>query len=76
MSTEVDVVLLDRRLPDMMGEELIPEVREQNPDVGIAMVTAVHPDFDILDMGFDDYLTKPVDKHALTELVHTLSTRS
>lgn len=76
MAADVDVVLLDRRLPDMMGEELIPEFREQNPDVGIAMVTAVEPDFDILDIGFDDYLTKPVDKHALKELVHTLSTRS
>lgn len=76
MSTEVDVVLLDRRLPDMMGEELIPEFRHQNPDVGIAMVTAVHPDFDILDMGFDDYLTKPADRHELKELVQTLAARS
>lgn len=76
MSEDVNVILLDRRLPDVMGEELIPDLREQNPTVGIAMVTAVQPDFDILDIGFDDYLTKPVDKASLRAVVRSLATRS
>lgn len=29
------------------------------------MVTAVKPDFDIIDMGFDNYLVKPVSKDNL-----------
>jgi hypothetical protein len=26
------------------------------------MVTAIDPDFDIIELGFDDYVTKPVSK--------------
>jgi DNA-binding response OmpR family regulator len=33
------------------------------------MVTAVEPDFDILKMGFDDYLVKPVTSDTLREMV-------
>jgi DNA-binding response OmpR family regulator len=40
------------------------------------MVTAVEPDFDIVAMGFDDYLVKPVTKDALRETVDELYERS
>ncbi len=58
----VDVVLLDRRMPDVSGDEVLATLREQDADVRIIMLTAVDPDFDILEMPFDDYLCKPVEK--------------
>jgi DNA-binding response OmpR family regulator len=39
------------------------------------MVTAVEPDFDIVAMGFDDYLVKPVSRDALAETVSNLLLR-
>jgi DNA-binding response OmpR family regulator len=39
------------------------------------MVTAVEPDFDILEMGFDDYLVKPVTSDTLRETVEGLLRR-
>jgi YesN/AraC family two-component response regulator len=39
------------------------------------MVTAVEPDFDIVEMGFDDYLVKPVSKDDLDDIVEKMLTR-
>jgi YesN/AraC family two-component response regulator len=39
------------------------------------MVTAVEPDFDVLGMGLDDYLTKPVDRDELLDTVDRLLAR-
>lgn len=72
MSDEVDVVLLDRRMPGLSGEEVLEAIREEGYDCRVAMVTAVAPDIDIIEMGFDDYLTKPVDREALHETVEHL----
>lgn len=40
------------------------------------MVTAVEPDFDIIGMGFDDYLVKPVSKAELHHVIEQLLLRS
>jgi DNA-binding response OmpR family regulator len=58
----VDVVLLDRRMPDMSGDEVLEKIRDQGYDCRVIMVTAVDPDFDIVEMPFDDYLQKPVNR--------------
>ena len=72
----VDVVLLDRRLPDGSGDDVLEHIRESGYDCRVAMVTAVEPDFDIIDMGFDLYLTKPVGRGKLLAAIETLLTRS
>ena len=71
----VDVILLDRRMPDLPGDEVLSTVRDRDIDCRVAMVTAVEPDFDIVAMGFDDYLVKPVSKEALQETVGNLLRR-
>jgi DNA-binding response OmpR family regulator len=72
---DVDVVLLDRMMPGLSGDEVLVEMRERELDVQVAMVTAVDPDFDIVEMGFDDYVTKPPTREGLHETVSELLAR-
>ena len=74
--TTVDAVLLDRRLPDAPGEEVLDFIEENALDCRVAMVTGVEPDFDIVGMGFDLYIVKPVTRSELLEAVETLFVRS
>ncbi len=76
MSDSVEVVLLDRRMPGLSGDDVLSEIRAQGYDCRVIMVTAVDPDFDIIEMGFDDYLVKPVSKDELIEIVENVSDRS
>ncbi|RQG96057.1 response regulator transcription factor [Natrarchaeobius chitinivorans] len=73
---DVDVVLLDRRMPELSGDLVLETIRERGLDCRVAMVTAVEPDFDIVEMGFDDYLVKPVSKAELIEVIDQLLLRS
>jgi len=69
VDADVDVVLLDRRMPDLSGDEVLDAIREQGSDTRVIMITAVDPDFDILEMDFDDYLCKPVESDDLINAV-------
>ena len=68
----VDVALLDRRLPDTSGDRVLEHIRDSGSGCRVAMVSAVTPDFDIYDMGFDDYLVKPVSREELLDQVERL----
>jgi DNA-binding response OmpR family regulator len=76
LDDSVDVVLLDRMMPGLSGDEVLSQIREQSLDCRVAMVTAVEPDFDILEMGFDAYLSKPVKSEQLRRTVDNLLERS
>ncbi|WP_336338265.1 response regulator [Haloarcula brevis] len=62
---EFDAVLLDRRMPDVHGDEVLSRLRERGYDGTVIMLTAVGADLNILEMPFDDYLQKPVDQSTL-----------
>lgn len=119
---EVDVVVLDRRMPLLSGDEVLESIRSddlekldpeefegrdeyhitqeyeehdvedidldtvkkldpvivenlasQDLDPQVCMLTAVDPDFDIIDMEFDHYVVKNVDRNHLVELVGKLA---
>lgn len=72
MDDAVDVVLLDRRLPGMSGDAFLEEIRGEGLDCPVAVVSAVEPDFDVLAMGFDDYVVKPVEKEGLATVVEEM----
>ena len=73
---DVAVVLLDRRMPDLSGDAVLERIRDEGYDCRVIMVTAVDPDFDIIDMPFDDYLCKPVDKETLLNAIdHQLTAK-
>lgn len=68
----VDVALLDRNLPDGTGDELLTFIRHRGLDCRVAMVTGVEPSLDIVEMGFDEYLCKPVSEDELLDTVGRL----
>jgi len=72
LASDLDVVLLDRRMPIVSGNEVLAEIEERGLRCRVAMVTAVDPDFDIIDMGCDDYVVKPVTRDEITEVVDRL----
>jgi DNA-binding response OmpR family regulator len=76
LTDDVDVVLLDRLMPGMSGDEVLEAIHGRDVDCKVAMVTAVEPDFDVITMGFDDYLTKPVERNELLETVRRLLSRT
>lgn len=76
LGPELDVALLDRRLPKLTGDDILDEIREAGYDCRAAMVTAVTPESDIVDLSFDQYLTKPVKEEDIVGLVEELSAAS
>jgi len=76
LDATVDVVLLDRMMPGLSGDEVLERIRDRDLECRVAMVTAVEPDFDILEMGFDAYLSKPIRSEQLHETVTNLLERS
>jgi DNA-binding response OmpR family regulator len=72
IDASVDIVLLDRRMPGISGDEVLEKIRERDLNIRVAMVTAVDPDFDIIEMPFDDYIIKPVSRDELFETIDRL----
>jgi len=64
VSDEVDLVLLDVMLPQMSGLEVVRRVKEERPLLPVLMITARGDRYDKvsgLDLGADDYITKPFE---------------
>jgi DNA-binding response OmpR family regulator len=74
-----DVVVLDRDLPGVTGDELCRSVATSCPDTRVLMLTAAAAVRDRvagLALGADDYLTKPFAMVELAARVHALARRS
>ena len=76
LDDQVDVILLDRRMPDISGDEILDSIRSEGLAPRVAMITAVEPDIDVIGMGFDDYLVKPVSRDQLIDVVERLVART
>lgn len=70
-----DVLLLDREMPRVDGEDVAHRLDEAGHDCFVVMVSGVEPDFDILDLPVDEYLTKPVSREAVLDAVETMLSR-
>jgi DNA-binding response OmpR family regulator len=76
MGQSIDVVLLDRQMPGMSGDEVVTELRDRGYNVPVAMVTAVEPDPEIVNLPFDEYLLKPINPETLIETTRVLARRA
>ena len=57
-----DVVLLDRHMPGMSGDDVLTQLRELDARMRVIMITAIDPQLAILELPFDEYLCKPVER--------------
>ena len=74
-----DVLVLDRDLPGIHGDEVCRTVRDESPETGILMLTAAGTLDDLvqgLSLGADDYLPKPFRFAELVARIRALSRRS
>jgi len=77
MSGAVDVALVDRLMPRIPGDEVLERIGAADKyDCRVSIVTAVEPDFDIIGMGFDEYLVKPIRRREIEAVVGSLVTRT
>lgn len=73
-----DLILLDIMLPDVDGITLARELRAKNPNIGIIMITGKDDAVDTivgLEVGADDYITKPFDNRELLARIRSVLRR-
>ena len=71
-SNNIDLIMLDLKMPDKTGLEGLLDFREVVPDVPIIMITAYHDmesTIAAMKNGADDYIHKPVDINELDRAV-------
>lgn len=74
-----DLVLLDLNLPKKDGMQVAAEIRQQSPTVPLIMLTARDTESDQvlgLEMGADDYVTKPFSPLTLIARIKALHRRT
>lgn len=69
------VVLLDRGLPDMTGDEVLARIDERDLDVPVAMVTGTEIERDAVVSAPHEHVTKPVSPERLRRTVSILLAR-
>ncbi|PKP39241.1 MAG: hypothetical protein CVT98_02590, partial [Bacteroidetes bacterium HGW-Bacteroidetes-15] len=73
---EIKIILLDLRLPDFNGLDLIQELKAISPSLKIIIQSAYATNEDIIigeKAGCDGYVTKPIDEKKLIKLISQLS---
>lgn len=68
-----DLILLDLRLPDMTGMDVLQAVKQQNPDVPVIFMTAhgsIDTAVEAMRLGAQDFLIKPCEADRLRVTVN------
>ncbi len=77
--TAYDVVVLDRDLPEVHGDEVCRTLNREQPDTKVLMLTAARTPEDVvggLSLGADDYLAKPFHFPELVARIRALARRN
>ena len=76
--SHADVLMLDRKLPDGMVEQLLPELQQRAPHADVIIVTGyadLQGTIEAMRLGATDYLLKPIDPAMLRANLVRLSKR-
>jgi len=74
MADKPDLVILDLGLPDMQGLELLRQIRARREDLPIVVLSSRGDEItkvEALDLGADDYVTKPFGMEELLARIRT-----
>lgn len=74
-SVEVDIILLDLKMPDMDGFEATQEIRRCYPDIKIIILTMHSEDsfiLHLLELGANGYLIKNTGASEILRAIHTV----
>jgi two-component system, OmpR family, response regulator VanR len=74
-----DVVVLDRDLPEVHGDDVCRALNREQPDTKVLMLTAAAGVEDLvegLELGADDYMAKPFRFAELVARIHALARRN
>lgn len=75
-SLHPDVIIMDIRMPDINGIEACREIKQNNPDINVIMLTSYADDeavFASLIAGASGYVLKEIGTQALVKAVETVS---
>lgn len=78
LASEYDGIILDIMMPQMEGTEVLKEIRKQGINTPVLFLTAKSEIDDRiagLDLGADDYLTKPFDMGELLARIRAMTRR-
>lgn len=70
---DYDAIIMDLKMPQMDGLQLLKVLKEKNPDLQIILLTGhatVEKGIEAMKLGATDFLEKPVDLNVLTEKIH------
>ena len=76
---DYDVVVLDRDLPELHGDDVCRTLNREQPDTKVLMLTAASAPDDVvggLSLGADDYLAKPFHFPELVARIRALARRN
>jgi two-component system response regulator AtoC len=71
----LQLVLLDHKMPEMTGDEVLHRLKEINPQVRAIMITAfgaVDTAVRVMKLGADDFMEKPIDLEKLLEVIRNI----
>jgi PAS domain S-box-containing protein len=74
-NNDIDLVMMDLKMPEMDGFEALKIIREMNRDVFVIAQTAfANPENikKVKEFGFDGFLAKPINKQKLIELLNKI----
>ncbi|RLD73174.1 MAG: histidine kinase, partial [Bacteroidetes bacterium] len=69
---QIDLILMDLKMPVMDGYEALKKIKSINPNIPIIAQTAYASDTDKEEIklaGFDDYITKPINEDKLVQML-------
>ncbi len=71
-----DIVTMDIVMPKRTGIEALKEIRAQDPNAKVVMISAIdqrEPLMDALKLGAVDYVVKPFEKDRVEEAMHRVA---